>query len=635
MFCPACGSAVADVPAHQVTACPRCGAQVRADAGAPALGPVGSRTIPMRAPPSGAAPSQKTLMGGIGVLPGASAQDVRDAVGRTQVSGTPQAMASGLARYDALTDPERAMATIVDVPVFARDPASAPPAGAPRGNGTAGAQRTLLGVARPGIAPLRPGVQKTPAEDDEPDPPSYAPLQELGATMRVSPEIQRHVRAKIEDQRERRKGDGAAAQHPLGHRRLEKLPNRDALKKVARDHARRSRSGLYVVLAALALAVSAIGVAFLWPSAPPLRAQVRAGEAGSEILDLECEDCADGTTLSIRDGEGTVQGKRASIPLSAPLTVGDTELRVSIDRPGSGRDETVRLPVRVAYRVRPELTSLDADRPSIQIVVDAMEGSRVVLDGEEIPLRDGRAAKSIDVSKELLGPSGEAAAQLSRKVSFTVTPPDGTEERGAVAVTVPVLPLTVEAPGRAVVTELATFVLAGKTMPGAEIVVAGRSIGVTRDGAFSQTMNVSSVGATQIEVRARMAGRAPRLVRISVERVASLDAAAAEFARKQPLDYAALVADPAGSTGKLAALEGEVVEVAPQGPATVVVLAVEGPSCAEKKCLARLVQGRSDLGLTRGARLRAFGTALGNIAYQGASVPDLDVAFSLPAKEPR
>ncbi len=573
---------------------------------------------------AGAAPPQRTLMGmAAPFVQGAHdasrpAADHDGGLTRTQLLGTPRQAAAG---YDPLTDPDRAVSTVVDVPVFSQVANMPPPP-----SGAAPPQRTLMGVARPGIAPLNPGVVKPPEPVDDPTPPGYAPLEELGATMRLSPELQRRAMASVEEVR--KQAQPPNARHPLGQRRFEKIPAKE-IRKQAQKQAARSRRALYVILAAVGIALTAIVVALLWPSAPPLRAQVRAGDAGTEVLDVECSGCPDGTVLKLREGEGKVQGGKASIPLPAPLAIGDTVLKVDIDRPASGRDESVNLPVRVAYRIRPELGSLDADKPSIQIVVDAMPGSKVTLDGEEVPLRDGRAAKSIDVSKDLLGQSSDPAAQLSRKVSFTVTPPDTQEEKGAVAVTAPILPLALDAPGRAVVTDKPTFVLAGRTLPGAEIVVSGRSIGITKDGAFLQTMNVSMNGETQIEVRARMPGRAPRLLRLDVKRVTSLETAADEAMKKSPLGYDELAADPQAAVGKAIAVEGEVVEAKVQGPATVVLLQASTPACKSAKCLVRLVQGRADLGVSRGSRLRAFGVAVGTIAHEGANVPDVDVAFSI------
>ncbi|NUO51174.1 MAG: hypothetical protein HOV80_20135 [Polyangiaceae bacterium] len=635
--CPACGLQVAEAQANPAATCPRCGAPIpRDDASRPPQRTIMGGTMPIppavrqaaqqAAQQAGAAPPQRTLMGmaapflpgGTGGPGAAPAGEHDGGLTRTQLLGTPRHAAAG---YDPLTDPDRAISTVVDVPVFAQVAGVPPPP-----SGAVPQQRTLMGVARPGIAPLNPGVAKPiEAHVEDPTPPGYAPLEELGATMRLSPELQRRAMASVE---EVRKQGPPNARHPLGQRRFDKVPAKEIRKQAAKQAAR-SRRALYVILAAVGIALTAVVVALLWPSAPPLRAQVRAGDGGTEVLDVECSGCPDGTVLKLREGEGKVQSGKASIPLPAPLAIGDTVLKVDIDRPESGRDESVNLPVRVAYRIRPELGSLDADKPSIQIVVDAMPGSKVTLDGEEVPLRDGRAAKSIDVSKDLLGPNSDPAAQLSRKVSFTVTPPDTQEEKGAVAVTAPILPLALDAPGRAVVTDKPTFVLAGRTLPGAEIVVSGRSIGITKDGAFLQTMNVSMNGETQIEVRARMPGRAPRLLRLDVKRVTSLETAAEEAMKKSPLGYDALAADLQGAIGKAVAVEGEVVEAKVQGPATVVLLQASTPACKAAKCLVRLVQGRADLAVSRGSRLRAFGVAVGTIAHEGANVPDVDVAFSI------
>src|SRR5262249_60293277 len=77
-----------------------------------------------------------------------------------------------------------------------------------------------------------------------------------------------------------------------------------------------------------------------------------------------------------------------------------------------------------------------------------------------------------------------------------------------------------------VITDGPSFVLAGQPIKGAEVLAAGRPITVHPDGSFAQVMNVSSVGATQIEVRAKMPGMAPRLTQIKVRRVESLEKAA-------------------------------------------------------------------------------------------------------------
>jgi len=418
--------------------------------------------------------------------------------------------------------------------------------------------------------------------------------------------------------------------HPLGKRRFDKRIDLRAERDAVRAKVKRGpRWPLLILGVALALVVGAIILVVLWPKPAPLKAQVRTADGGADVLDITCESCPDGTVLRVRGAEATVTNKRATVPLDAPLDVGDRTLSVFIDRPGSGRDETVALPVRVAYRIRPDLTTLDADRPSLQIIIEAMDGATVQVDGADVNLRDHRAVKTVEVARDLTGPSMDGGAQLNRKVSFVVKPPNGPEEKGVVAVSVGIVQLSIDAPGRSIVTDRPTFVLSGHTTPGAEIVVAGRSLGVSKDGNFSQTMNVSSVGATEIEVRAKLAGRAPRLIRLAVERTTSLEAAATAFVKRGAMDYTTAAKSLDEAKGKSIAVVGEVLESKVQDGVTTMIVRVDGPGCERVRCIARLVQGRGDLGIDRGARIRAFGTVAGSIARDGETLPDVDVAFTI------
>ena len=648
--CLVCGSevpwpppATADAGAAPPAVCSRCGTPFMAPSAShrPQRTLLGGVDVPNAArAPQRPDPAQRTLMGiaaPFGDVPasvrgpiaqGGAVQE--QGIGRTQVIGTPRAA------YDPITDPNSNAPTIVDVPSFAKEidgthglsgtlrlkVEPGPAAGAPpsRSGGT------LLGVARPGIAPLRPGVQKAPVATEEAPPPSYRPLEELGATQHV---------ARLE-KRDLPRGKAELA-HPLGKRRFDKA--------IRIDHPRRdrrapappaSRRAFWLLLLAPVLVVGAIATVLLWPSAPPLKAQVRGAEGGAEVLDVTCDSCPDGTLLTVRDAEAKITGGKATVPLLAPLAIGDTALTVRVDRPGSGRDEDVALKVRVAYRIRPDLTTLEADRPSLQIVIEAMDGATVSLDGEDVPLRGGHAVKTIDITKDVTGPASDGGAQLGRRISYVVKPPDGAEEKGVVAVSIPVVPLVIDAPGKAIVTEKATFLLSGHTSPGAEIVVAGRSLGITKDGAFSQTMNVSSVGATEIEVRAKTQGRAPRLVHVAVERVTSIDSAIEAFQKRAPLDFAAVSKSIDAAVGKPIALSGEVLDVRSQGGVNTIVLRADSPTCGPTgpACVARLVQGRTDLGIDRSAKIRAFGFVVGPVQYEGKTTFDVDVAFAIVDKPP-
>src|SRR6185369_6031397 len=151
-------------------------------------------------------------------------------------------------------------------------------------------------------------------------------------------------------------------------------------------------------------------------------------------------------------------------------------------------------------------------------------------DGHKMALSGGHGVENVDVTDVCTGLASEVKT-LSRQLPYVIAPESGPPEQGAVNVSIGIVPLHLDAPiaigalasGAAppphVVIEGQSFVLAGWTMKGAEVVAAGRSITVHPDGTFAQVMNVSSVGATQIEVRARMPGMAPRLSQIKVRRV--------------------------------------------------------------------------------------------------------------------
>src|SRR5262249_45734093 len=151
---------------------------------------------------------------------------------------------------------------------------------------------------------------------------------------------------------------------------------------------------------------------------------------------------------------------------------------------------------------------------------------------------------NVDVTDVCTGLSGEVKT-LSRQIPFVVTPESGPPEQGVVNVSVGIVPLHLDtpvaiaappggvAPAPHIVIDGASFVLSGWTMKGAEVLAAGRPITVRPDGTFDQVMNVSSPGATQIEVRAKMPGMAPRLSLLKVRRVESLDKAAREFASSE------------------------------------------------------------------------------------------------------
>jgi hypothetical protein len=599
--CPQCGKAA---PTEGLVACPFCGARVAAPVNAPkpaarTMVGVSMQDLAPRlgaAAPAAGAPSKvnRTIVG----MP-ADALELRGALiaAQTQVGGTP-----------------------------------GPLSGAPRV--VPSANHTLLGVARPGIAPLRPGVAPEPEEpfdaddptqlyvrgedDNHAAPPGYQPADELGAT--VGPAAFGRNPALVRQQpawdggKRRHRGDPVRG-FPAGRAKLTDPSNKRALA---------------VVIAAGALALIAVLVAVFWPSPPPLSARARADAEGREGVELTCKSCPDGTRVSIDAASATIAGTTALVPLPTALLLGENRMKVVVDRPGTGRDETLGILVNVAYRIRPDLASLQADHPSIQIIAEAAAGTQIAINGRALPITGGRAVENLDVTEACTGLTGEAKT-LTRQVPYAVTPADGHVENGVVNISVGIVPLQLEAPGPHVIIDGPSFVLAGRTMKGAEVIAAGRPIAVRADGTFAQVMNVSSVGATQIEVRARLAGLAPRLAQIKVRRVESLETAAREFLAEGPIGYGPLAGNIAAQVGKPVALTGEVTDIKKQGYATVMLLDIaQTQGCAAAgACTVRLVLG-AESPAKKGDTLRIFGHTARAVAIPGrADVPEIEVDFAL------
>jgi hypothetical protein len=493
---------------------------------------------------------------------------------------------------------------------------------------------TLSSIADPGRA-------QAPYGNHAQHPPPVAPTQRDGTSMahnanghEPSPELGATVVNQLGGARAPAKRLKAHAVHiprPIPPSELRKAPKANAAAKLAKirggEAVPMQNAPIALVIGAAVLAAGAVLFAVLWPAKSPVRGHIAVDAQGRETLELTCSSCPEGTTLSIGQRSAPINRGAAVVTPESPLAAGDNRFKVRIDRPGDERDETVPLVVHLPYRIRPELATLQGERAAIQVVVEAAPGARITLDGRQVPLVGGRAVETFDVNESCTGLTEETKS-LSRQIPYVVTPKDGEPERGSVSVMVGIVPLHLDAPGSSVVIDVPSFVLAGRTLKGAELFAAGKPVPVKADGSFAHVMNVSSIGATQIEVRAKLAGMAPRLTRIKVRRVDNLDTAAREFAAESPITYAALGADIARQAGRPIMLGGQVIDVKRENHKTNMVLDV-GPSVGCKGCVAHLVQGANNPVQT-GEQITAYGRVRRAVrAAGGADVPEIEVDFTV------
>ncbi len=493
----------------------------------------------------------------------------------------PTANLGGTLVYDDQRAPANQFAPAPPVAPTAADP---PPPPAPP---VVSHHQTMLGVARPGIAPLQPGKAVKPfvpgAQPPEAPRPAPPPAPQSGLVSNARPA---------------KRG--------------------------------RPRGALVLIGVAAALAVTAGVVAFLWEAPRPMRAEVMLDERGNEALALTCDDCVDGTVVSLGASKATFKTKKAELALAKPLEIGSNKQVVSVHRPGIGRDEEVTLTVALGYRVRGVLTSLTEDPPKLKVAVQATPGAAAVVDGRSVTLdATGKGEYSLDVSKELEGPA-DTILPFEKKLPYVITEPGSEPKKGDVTLRFGIVPLRVYAPGDSIVLESETFMLSGRTLKDGRITVAGRPITVDAEGRFAQLMNVSSVGETTVVVRAESKDHAPRLVRARVKRVASLRDEATSFRQSAVSDYATIAADP--KKGEAVVFDGEVMEARLDGEETVLLLDVK-KGCAQQPCLARVVYG-GRFETKKGATLSAYGYAHGNVdgPRSGAQIPELFAEFLQKSK---
>lgn len=470
-------------------------------------------------------------------------------------------------------------------PSAAPEPALVPPHPLPM------LARTQLGVATPGIAPLRAGNASAP--------PPQQTVAQPPAAPRAVPE------------RTMAEGMPPSMMPPSAT----PLPVRLQV----------PRSALVLLTSGIVLLAAAAAFALLWKGTKPISAALSSDASGKDRIDLLCSQCPDGTLLSLAEVSAEVKDRKAYLAPKEQLPLGSNTLSIALQRPGEEHPETVevRLPP-LEYRVHLDTSTLVGDKPSLRLDLEALPGTRVLLAGRELSLDEsGHGSQQLEVTGELTGPSSEVAT-FEQSVSYAITPPSGKDYSGELRFKIGVTPLILEAPGSDSVTDTDRFMLAGRTTRGAQVWVADHAIAVDEDGRFAQPMAIDSVGETKVTVRATQHGLAPRFASFRLERVASL-AQALKARSPGALPLSSVTQDIAAHVGKLVLVRGKIEEVRVDGHHTLLVLAADR-DCVGNACLARLLYGGIRK-LERGASITALGRVRGTAGSQ--NVPEIEVSLLL------
>jgi hypothetical protein len=456
-------------------------------------------------------------------------------------------------------------------------------------------RKTILGVARPGIAPLHPGMAKA-------EPVAPGPIPEPPPVWHGAPPT----------------GPGwgdPTSETPALVTRKRRVP----------------WIAVVVILGAAVLASAGVMTILLYRARGSVETHLTADASGRDRLALTCPGCVEGAKVTLGSATGTFKAGKATLTLERPLPVGDHRLELSIER-APGRADQVAVTVPVDFRVRPDTTKLSETPPRVEARVTARAGSAVVVDGRPLALGpDGSASLPIDVSKELTG--AEAGMKtLERRIAYAVTPPGGAPHTGEMLVRIGIAPLVVQAPGPSIVIDGPGFVLAGRTAKNAVVTVEGRPITVDPTGSFAQMMSVSSNGETTVVVRASVPDLAPRLSTLKVKRVASLSEEANLARTRNTTSYVALSVDPDGQRGLSVALDGSVVEARSDSFTTILVMDVKS-GCKAPPCLARVTWGAKAV-LASGDPISVFGSLQGSVEgpRSGTRIPAVAADFVLKGR---
>ncbi|MEY4510631.1 MAG: hypothetical protein RLZZ450_2753 [Pseudomonadota bacterium] len=468
------------------------------------------------------------------------------------------------------------------------------------------AKRTMVGVA-PAAAPPPPSVGSADASSvgisstlPPPPAPPAAPESKVAAqTDRTM--LGMAMAAPSESPSEPQPG------HSSGERSFTAPVESDDF--VRRDSSQpQPPSTARALLAAVAgaLLVLALGLA-AWHffSGSDVLVQVMQGDEG-ETLQVEVPSAAPGAKVRFLGVEKALSGGIAKFPLAADaLALGDNELSIGVVRGGEVKPTNVSL--HVAFRARVDLGGLSSDPPLLDVVIDALPGSKVKVDGQPVSLdARGRGVKQYPVG-----------AQTGNKLAFTarydIEPPEGAHAQGALTLNLPVSSLQIDRPGAHVTTDQATIEVAGAVENLAQVTVDGQTVKVL-DGRFSQKVKLPSAGEHTLHVLARVPGKAPRAVDVSVTRVADLTLAAASFKPDASLSYGKIAQNPIMYRGQKVAFDGRVYNVEVKGSASHLQMLVR--DCPGSQRCPLWVELPQATDVTMNAWVRVLGTVAGEQQFR-------------------
>ncbi len=498
--------------------------------------------------------------------------------------------------------PKKLGATMIGIaPVTYPSPPPPPPASPdaePAGAGgrrIASAQKTVMGVARPGIAPLNPGQAKA-SPGSVPPAAAIPPAAPVPYTAPSEPIAWPSVPP-----------PSARVTAPLSPRRAP--PNRISL------------TATLAIVGAAMLLVLAVMAFFMLRGHGSVTARASLDESGNEFLDLSCSECPDGTTVRVDQNPVPFQSGKARLKLSAPLKVGENPLVLVLERPGRSREE-IALALPIEFRVRGSTDELQQDNPKLSVLASVLPTTKLEVDGKEVKGAPNEIVRfDYDVTAELTGPEPSVKI-LERTVPYKSVSATAGSQSGQVQLRIGITPLIVDAPGASIVVGQKDVVIAGRTAPGSVVKVNAQTVPLDPEGRFVAKQALAA-GDNAFTVRSTLKDHAPRLVKVAVRRSDDLEREASLQRATAQSSYAELMRAPDAAIGRSVWLDGQLFDARRDGYTSVLLIDVK-TGCKKAPCLAKVLYG-VETSFQKSRALKAFGKLLRFVdgPRTGERIPEL------------
>ncbi len=335
------------------------------------------------------------------------------------------------------------------------------------------------------------------------------------------------------------------------------------------------------------------GIALLRPSTLDVQVhQFTIDDEGNDELKVSCPQCPEGTQLILGKVKSTIHKGEASLQPSAPLKLGKNELKFRLIAPDGEELRARPVVVPVAFRVNANWNGRHADAPYAEIVVSAPPKSIIQIDGKQIGSESGTAKHTVSFAKEA---TGENEKLRSVAVDLPVTVKiDKKTRRTSAALSGVITPLSLSSPASHHQLAGKPLTINGRTSADAEVEIAGKKIQADSQGLFSLTLE--SVQPGPLLVRAHTPRTLTRTVQLHlVKRV--------KFPKKLVTRFKNI------KKGALVNISGNVLESRVSNGTTVALLEVD-KGCSAPPCLLRAVYGEP-VALRPNRRVRILGEATG------------------------